>query len=133
MIEFTARTEDPAERRAAMMNLLNAMPGRENMPDTDRNLLADLLIHALDSTVQHMMDHVKRAVPSFHSPMTAITMMPLLCSIVRMQMDGIIDDDEVKRARSRLIERDGPEAFAKMHEEAKREAAAAIDRLKKQG
>ena len=132
MIEFTARTEDPAERRAAMMNLLNAMPGRENMPDTDRNLLADLLIHALDSTVQHMMDHVKRAVPSFQSPMTAITMMPLLCSIVRMQMDGIIDD-EVKRARERLIKRDGPEAFAKMHEEAKREANAVVERLRKQG
>lgn len=85
---------DQAARLEACRNLLKAGTGWQHMAtESDIHRLAELILHAMDETVNHMLDHVKRVkFAGFQNPQAEHMMLPMLLKLMSAQIDGMIAD-----------------------------------------
>jgi hypothetical protein len=88
MFEFNQRAPQQ-ERIDACLAIVHSYPGWQEMAtDSDARMVAELIIHALDETVIHAMDHVKRAhAISWQNPEARSMLQPLLIKLLAEQFD----------------------------------------------
>lgn len=110
---------DPEQRRAQLLELMMSGPNAERMiPEADRPILVDLLIHTLDDTVDHMMALIERAKPSLTDPMLAeAVMMPLAFMLIGRQM-SLFAENLRDQALAQMLDRMAPEDVAAILAEA---------------
>jgi hypothetical protein len=104
-------SQDPVARREAMIEVISDMPTATHISMRDRNLMADLILNAMDQTVEHMMDHVERARPVFQGDRARHAMLPVTLMFVRLQIDGLVEQ-ALEQAAEQVVKHEGPEALA---------------------
>jgi hypothetical protein len=107
------------QRRAELVRLINGGPGQMFVPESDKVLLADLIVHALDQTTEHMLDHIKRAAPMFSDPIGAHSMASLLFRLMEAQCEQF-SLDLIGQALQGVLRTGGEEALRSAEEELER-------------
>lgn len=118
MFEFSMESSPAEKRRAALMALINSAPKGLLPPQEDVNIMVDLILHAVDETVNHTMDHFKRADASFRDRSSLAMMITLTLHLLELQFDRLAKD-LLATAEENLRAKGGEAAVEAAKEEAR--------------
>lgn len=129
-MKFEKNNPNPAARRDAVRELISSAPMGARPVEADIPLLADLAIHAIDDTVEHLFSLIKRAEPLFTDHRSSIMMTSLSLHVLAMQLNKIGDEmiEQAAAAAAVLASGGTPEDLARLRKEAMEEAKKATRR-----
>lgn len=95
MIPFDKKLtpQEQAVRVDGVLELLHQHPlAKKLFKPEDLRMCAELALHAMDSTTEHLLGHVERANLVLSRELVMGMMLPLATSITRMQMTGMLEE-----------------------------------------